>query len=241
MKETTLVLGPRYDEDSQALWQAARSRGWDVARIGYNRSGEFGNRERAMRGRLVLYGGYIWGPHVAKRLGVELQGPPDDWITRVPEQFRGRRVWISTVGAVRGGPFPIFLKSAEGKQLASCVYHAPEDIPDVGDETAVIAQEPVHWSAEWRLFVDEQGIHAWSRYAVDGDLACEPTMDRECRRIYERLLAAECVLGPLALDVGLIEGRGFAVVEANPAWCSGLYACDSRSALDVIMCASGAR
>lgn len=38
----------------------------------------------------------------------------------------------------------------------------------------------------------------------------------------------------VALDVGVIPGRGWAVVEANAAWGSGLYGADPHEALGVI-------
>lgn len=38
----------------------------------------------------------------------------------------------------------------------------------------------------------------------------------------------------VALDVGLIRDRGWAVVEANAAWGSGIYGCDPREVLKVV-------
>jgi hypothetical protein len=35
-------------------------------------------------------------------------------------------------------------------------------------------------------------------------------------------------------DVGLIEGRGWAVVEFNPAWCSGVLGADPAAVLGVL-------
>ena len=36
------------------------------------------------------------------------------------------------------------------------------------------------------------------------------------------------------VDVGLVEGRGWAVVEFNPAWCSGLLGADPAAVLGVL-------
>ena len=43
------------------------------------------------------------------------------------------------------------------------------------------------------------------------------------------------------LDVGLIEGRDWAVIEANPASSAGLYGCDPHKVLDVLAgaCSAG--
>ena len=37
------------------------------------------------------------------------------------------------------------------------------------------------------------------------------------------------------VDVGLIEYRGWAVVEFNPAWCAGLLAADPRAILPILI------
>jgi hypothetical protein len=42
----------------------------------------------------------------------------------------------------------------------------------------------------------------------------------------------------VVLDVGLIAGRGWAVVEPNAAWGSGVYGCDPAAVLPVLRRAS---
>jgi len=51
-----------------------------------------------------------------------------------------------------------------------------------------------------------------------------------------RLLAARSPALPPAfvVDVGLVEGLGWAVVEFNPAWCSGLLGADPAAVLGVL-------
>jgi hypothetical protein len=43
----------------------------------------------------------------------------------------------------------------------------------------------------------------------------------------------------IALDVGRIAGRGWAVVELNEAWASGRYGCDPTLVLPVLQRAVG--
>src|SRR5262249_17807356 len=38
----------------------------------------------------------------------------------------------------------------------------------------------------------------------------------------------------VVMDVGVIEGRGWAVIEANAAWGSGIYGCDPAAVLGVV-------
>jgi len=56
----------------------------------------------------------------------------------------------------------------------------------------------------------------------------------------ESLLADPAVRLPAAVvvDVGHIAGRGWAVVEANAAWGSGIYGCDAVRILPVLARAS---
>ena len=52
----------------------------------------------------------------------------------------------------------------------------------------------------------------------------------------DRMLGDTGIILPpvFTLDVGLIEGRGWAVVELDPVWCSGLLGCDLAKMLPVL-------
>lgn len=43
------------------------------------------------------------------------------------------------------------------------------------------------------------------------------------------------------LDIGVIAGRGWAVVEQNAAWGSGIYGCDPEQVLEVLRHAAVAK
>lgn len=40
--------------------------------------------------------------------------------------------------------------------------------------------------------------------------------------------------GTAVVDVGIIQDRGWAVVEQNAACCSGIYGCDPEEVLEVV-------
>ncbi|MBD1904208.1 MULTISPECIES: ATP-grasp domain-containing protein [Cyanophyceae] len=42
------------------------------------------------------------------------------------------------------------------------------------------------------------------------------------------------ILQATVIDVGVIQGRGWAVVEQNAAWGAGLYGCDPIEVLEVL-------
>jgi hypothetical protein len=237
-----LVLHPRYDEDSQLLWQAAVSRGWDVCRTDYRQLAEIENMRSYVRAEgPTIYGGDMWATQIAGALGVKLLSPPDDWLLTLPYKFTRRAVGLSTVGEVRAnGPWPLFVKALRGKSLASRVYHSAEDIPDVGDDTEIIVQKPICFEREYRLFILMGRVITWSVYANHGELYTDNENSEAgaaaaytTRILRDLRLPAACVV-----DVGEIEGVDWfdrwAVVEANPAWCSAVYGCDPGAALDVI-------
>ncbi|WP_240911145.1 ATP-grasp domain-containing protein [Paludisphaera soli] len=109
------------------------------------------------------------------------------------------------------------------------------------------ASEPVEWAAEFRFFVRDRRVHAWSPYWLNGSLArkedewvVEPEMAAVTRGLVDRLLADPEVDLPVALvlDAGVIKGRSPALVEANEASGAGIYGCDPRDVLEVLRAAT---
>jgi hypothetical protein len=115
------------------------------------------------------------------------------------------------------------------------------------DDDPVLASEPVEWLAEFRFFIRERRVHAWSPYWLHGALArkedewvVEPEMAAMTTALVDHLLADTSVVLPVALvlDAGVINGRGAAVVEANEASGAGIYGCDPRDVLEVLRAAT---
>jgi hypothetical protein len=173
----------------------------------------------------VLYGDPLFCDIVAAQLGVRLLEPSDDFLVRLPDAWR----WNDG---------PVFAKPAADKSFPATVYASGAALP--GDEvvsgtTPVLLSEPVHWEVEWRLFVCKGKVVTRSPYFRKGklDLVARPEELSELRSFTKALLLEiESLLPPVAvLDIGKIEGKGWAVVEANPAWASGLYGCDPKQTL----------
>ena len=70
----------------------------------------------------------------------------------------------------------------------------------------------------------------------DGDWPAAEEEVKEARDFYTDLLGtSEVKLPPgVVVDIGKIKGHGWAVVEANPAWSSGIYGCDPSLVLPVV-------
>lgn len=251
----TLLLHPRYDDDSQLLWQEAVKRGWEIER----RDGYYiSNSERVTfkQSGVVIYGGHMWAVEIARQLGVELSRPPADWLTHLPYDMVKRGVRTTTLQQLTDeqGLFPSmwrpsFIKSLDWpQQLTSRVYHSLADLPvaisDVG--ALILVSEPVRFSREFRAFVLDHEIAAFSPYSrgpegvLDVDLSrADVSVAEECHGwLNDALMEMRDLPRGVVVDVGMLESGEIAVVEANPAWCSGIYRCNPARVLDVVEAAT---
>lgn len=242
MSTGTLILSPRHGEDTQLLAAAARAAGWTLHRL--------------QRWRLdgpppeppvAIYGEPLFVEVIADALGLELCRPDLDWLARLPEPHRRREVRFTSLGAARRLDRPRFIKPADDKAFAARVYPTGAELPHypgLEDDLPVLVAEPVHFELEARCFVHGRALATASIYARDGALAQaddgtwpwgQDERDGALACVHALLADPAVALAPaLVVDVGRIRGRGWAVVEANPAYGSGLYGCDPTAALTVI-------
>ncbi len=240
---TTLLLSPRYTPDSIALWHAAVAEGWDPKRLQRWRVVE------PIRDAVMVYGEHLFAQAIAEQLSLALLRPPFDWLTRLPADYLKRKVWFAQLAAMRDYALPAFIKPADDKCFTAQVYEDASALPDVSflpPEVPILIAEPVVWTIEFRCFILERKIVTLSVYARQGELARaeDNTWPATEAEVHEALAFTERVLGDssvllppgVVLDVGCIEGRGWAVVEANPAWGSGIYGCDPKQVLYTVAC-----
>ena len=139
------------------------------------------------------------------------------------------------------------MKPADDKSFPAGVVATAEGLPRLGllpEETPVLVAEPVAWEAEVRCFVLEREVATFAPYLRDGELARDAEgrwsppspADAEALAYARAVLAHPAVPLPPAVvvDVGRVGGRGWAVIEANAAWGSGLYGCDPERVLQVV-------
>jgi len=156
-------------------------------------------------------------------------------------------VRLTTAAEARKLTSPAFLKPPNRKTFPAKVYASGSELPEMPDDDPVLVSEPVEWLAEFRFFVRDRRVHAWSPYWLDGALArrddewvVEPEMAKATRRLVDRMLADPRVDLPAALviDAGVIKEIGPAIVEANEASGAGIYGCDPRDVLEVLRAAT---
>jgi hypothetical protein len=238
----TLILSPRYSDDSIKLRRAAVALGWDAMRLASWRCPDDFEPEEP-----VLYAEPLFNEAVAEQLGLAVVQPPEDFLARLPQEYVRRQIRLMTAAVARTLPGPVFLKRPNRKTFPATVHASGAELPEMPDEDPVLASEPVEWAAELRFFVRERRVYAWSPYWLHRALArkedewvVEPEMAAMTRELVDRLLADTSVDLPVALvlDAGVIEGRGPAVVEANEASGAGIYGCDPRDVLEVLRAAT---
>ncbi|WP_437808782.1 ATP-grasp domain-containing protein [Sorangium sp. So ce1078] len=238
----TLVLSQRYTPDSNALFAAALAAGWDIERLHSFRCPE-GLAARAP----VFYGETILADAIMDDLEIALLEPTADWLPRLPQRHRLRDVRLTTLGDALALREPAFIKPTDEKVFPARVYvdgaamnpdpHLPLDLP-------VLVSEPVVFEVEFRFFVLEREVAALSPYIRGGEIARTAAGEWEAdsaevqsasASIRAVLADADVELPPaVVVDVGRMAERGWGVVEANPAWASGLCGCDPARVLPVL-------
>ncbi len=234
----TLILSPRYSADSITLRRAAIALGWDVMRLASWRCPEEFEPQEP-----VLHAEPLFNTAVAEQLGLTLIEPPEDFLVRLPREYVGRDVRLLTAAEARTLPGPVFLKPPNQKTFPAKVYASSAALPEMPGEESVLASEPVEWVAEFRFFIRDRRVRAWSPYWLHGALArrddewlVDLGLMATTRGLVDRLLDDPRVDLPaaLVLDAGVIRDVGPAIVEANTASGAGIYGCDPREVLEVL-------
>jgi hypothetical protein len=235
----TLLLTPRQTDDAQELWRGAARLGWSVHRV----HGWKVPQVNAVD--VAVYAEPLLATLIAKRLGLELLGPADDWLPSVPEHWRKRSVSLAAMKEARECSDPRFIKSAGGKEFDARVYNSGKDLPRgemISDSLPVLIQEVVQWDVEYRCFISNRSVKAASSYWRHGK---EPRNEKGIWSDAELPEAVEfckaficdskvCTPDACVIDVGIITGRGWAVIECNAAWSSGIYGCEGAAVLPVL-------
>ncbi len=240
-----LIVSSRYTTDSQILRQAARGLRWETLRLDGRRIPDWFD---SADGRVAIFYTAPDAFDIAAQLSRTLLGCDADWTVRLPAQFRRREMRQMTLADALKPPGDAFIKHAVRKAFPAAVYSSPTlaaATRNVPPNALVHVCEPVEWSVEYRCFVLDGEVATMSPYKRYGqviqDHAMLPgTTQSEvdiARRFAESVLESRSVDCPPAfvLDVGIINDRGWAVVEFNECWASGIYACDPKRVLDTLL------
>jgi hypothetical protein len=238
-----LILPPRNAPDAAIIRDAALAAGWKVEQLTSWRA------PGSLRGHdLVLYGEPLFADVITPALDLALLEAPAAWLPSLPERYSHRSIRLTALREAMALPDSWFVKPAEDKCFPAGVYASGADLPAtvhaLPESTPVLLSEPVKWEVEYRCFVLDRQVLTHSPYvrhgalaqAADGSWPALPGEQEDALAFAAAFLADPAVPLPTAvvIDVGRMAGRGWAVVESNGAWGSGLYGCDPARVLRVL-------
>src|ERR1043166_3988654 len=195
-------------------------------------------------GRIALF---YTAPHafdIASQLSRTLLGCNPAWTVELPGEFLRRQIRQMTLKEALALPGKSFVKHSVSKAFPADVYDSvslAQASVKLRPGALVHVAEIVAWTVEYRCFVLDGAVVTISPYRrLDqvieghGDLDAPIQEVEEAKQFAISVLQAPAVRCPPAfvLDVGYIADRGWAVVEFNECWASGIYACDPARVLD---------
>ncbi len=230
-----------------ALQVAAREMGWEVLSAP---SGWRLDEELTASGKKgVPYGSQTFCEVIAQQMGWTLKQNSFDWLAKVHPYYLKRKVEFMTLGEAKKITERKFIKPADDKCFVAKVYEpgeftAPDVIPN---DYPVLVSEPVEFDLEYRTFTNGEKVLSWSNYVFYEHIADPkywdviPHGDGRFPHDWVNDVLHDlkyhdrgAVTVPSVIDVGRIKGKGWAIIETNPAWASGLYGCDPVCALKVM-------
>jgi hypothetical protein len=234
-----LILSPRHIPDSESLLEAATAAGWSVRRLPNWRIEAIPDEKN-----IAAYGEPLFVAAIAQQLSLALLEPPFAWLSQLPRKYLKREVRLSELGLMTKERFPAFIKPADDKCFPAKVYVTRDDFPSVdylASNTPILISEPVVWEVEFRCFIRDRRCVTISVYERNGELAQAsdsswPVKENELGEalafISSFLNDPRVSLPPsVAVDIGRMTDKDWAVIEANPSWGAGIYGCEPREVL----------
>lgn len=249
----TLLVSPRFSTDNEALRKAASELHWDSHRVvRYQVPKEIKDP--------VVYGDLNFCDNIAQENYLGLLDPPNDWLATLPFKYLLREVQAMTLYELHKVRERSFIKPANDKVFIAGIYERGAHVPKrwIDPRCPVLVSEVVDFEIEVRCYILDRrlmtaGLYAESDYygtlATSNQTAMTEAAFEGAQQFIQYLLDDPTVKMPSALtiDVGFIAGTGWAVVEANQAYSSGIYmrgpgiGADPKKVLPVLQRAGGLR
>lgn len=233
-----IALSPIYTEDSNNLKKASIISPYELNRF----NAKWNVPEEFRDDVIAVYGEDIYAEIVAEQCNLTLTKPKDNWLAEISEEFTKRKISYGKLKEFVDEE-NIFIKCSDFKSFKAGVFDKVTDIKgfDTLDfDSKVFTSEVVEWELEVRCFVLKNEIKTHSSYWRNDSFDTNPLSETEQYDMFEFFKNfiqqySETLPKAIVLDFGIIKGKGWTLIEANPAWCSGLYDCDAEKALEVIV------
>lgn len=196
----------------------------------------------------LCYGSQLFCEVIAQQLNWQLCKLPLNWLATLSKEYTKRDIQFGKVQDFIGIENK-FVKPADDKCFDAKVYKVFSIPEGLTLETPCLVSEPVTFKLEYRYFVNNNKILTYSDYSkyIDNNISEElyslyfkkhgtPT------EFVNLFLNDNEINIPSVIDVGCIDNynqaktapqaeAGWAILESNPIWASGLYDCDPVGAL----------
>lgn len=241
----SFICSSRYTVDSQILRKAAQSLGWETLRLDGKTIPHWFDPPDS---EIALFYTAPQAFDIARQLGRTLLGCNPDWTVNLPPELLNRDIEQTKLRNALRITEPRFVKHAVSKAFPAGVYDSDKlaaETKSIHPDSLVHIGEPVVFECEFRCFVSHRRVKAVSVYMYDGEVVpdYDSFPDVPATELDDAISYAESVLSRpdvatpdgLVLDVGIIRNRGWAVVECNECWASGIYACDPNGVLETLL------
>lgn len=226
-----LLIPDKPDVERDAVAEAFESCGGTVYRIA-----RFWDPPHFESSTVRVYGADTFCLVLQQKLGFTLHSPSDDLLLTVPAKFLNRQAAGMALGETPFVDFPAFIKPVVPKQFRGKVYESSAALAaecrGLPPDTPVLVAEAVAFTAEVRSFALDGVVLDAAVYEGSAGAA-------GAREFVEALTQSMSLPRAVVVDVGLIDGCGWAVVEFNAAWGAGLNGCEAEKVLPAIVAASG--
>lgn len=226
-----LLIPDKPDAERDAVAQSLEQYGGKAHRIG-----RFWEPPAFDPSTVRVYGPDAFCLVLQQKLDLTLCSPTDNLLLQVPPKFLSRQLTSTSLAEISAGIFPKFIKPVTPKQFRSTVYESSDALAaecrGLPADTPVFVSEPVTFSAEARAFLLDGLVLDTAVYEGAASDAAGP------QQLVEALTRSVPLPRTVVVDVGFIDGRGWAVIEFNASWGAGLNGCDPDRALAAILAAS---
>jgi|SRR6185436_5320191 len=223
-----------------ALQISAREYGWDV--IPADSSWRLDEELIAKKQLGVPYGSQMFCEIIAQQMNWKLHQNAFDWLARLPKHYLKRQVDFMSLKEAKNLHVKKFIKPADDKCFDAKVYEVgtfkPSDL--ISEDYPVLVSEIVKWDLEYRCFVKNGIVYTWSNYLFFGEVNERkykymiPGDDIRPDQFVLNLLNEIGETPNCVIDIGIIHNKGWAVIETNPIWASGIYGCDPYKIIEAM-------
>ncbi len=216
-----------------ALQITARELNWDV--LSSPGSWRLENDLITTKCSGVPYGSQLFCEIIAQQMNWKLKMNSFDWLAKLPVRYTNRQVDFMTLKEASLLKSKKFIKPADDKCFDAKIYDIGEFNPPpiIDDNYPVLVSDIVNFTAEYRCFVKNNEMVTGSCYIFEDQIANPRYFSKyeaEAQQFMKEMLS-HVKTEDAVIDIGLINGITWAVIETNPAWASGLYGCDPTEAL----------